>query len=388
MLLTRRSGLAFMTKPLGAILKDLGIAALKIGDQYIAQGAGAALYDLGKVVRSSFAKDEGLDWAFPYQTFYQGELNNLLTIDADGETYLLPQTKVFLPTKLVSGATLGIELIEPDFQTRCNITLVLDLYRAKAARTDAKFFDGENARLINATEQSLTFQGCSYFDYISTNLALDYPLPMGTTLRHQLHGDGRLGPLASSPLANAAGINGLLFSRDGHLILQRRSDRVLIRPHEICPSFSGTVDKEDIVKARLLGSTFNLFDAPREMVEELGIRRSAIINLAFLGITRELIRGGAPELFYAMDVDMAASTILKLHPADREGQVFGIPLGHWGKSIIAERFPATPSLNFRKVLSAVASAVGERGGRISTPLHANLVLWNRINAPLGDAGPH
>jgi hypothetical protein len=257
----------------------------------------------------------------------------------------------------------------------------LEFYRRNADGTIKKrFFNGLNARLVDwdVISSSLVFQGCFYHDYCGTNLSLDVPLPEGNSLREYSAVGGRLKPLRNSELANATGLNGLLFSNDGHLIIQKRADSVLVRPRELCSGFSGTVDKEDLIKVMEKGGFLENLDILREMVEELGVSNKEVIVRRFLGLTRELVRGGTPEMFYSIDVDLPADIIVSRISKDKEGAIIAISFDPYASSLL----PPSDSLGLPQQFWSLIEQVQAKGnGPISVPLLTNLVLWYQSNYP-------
>lgn len=218
------------------ILKRLGIAAFRFADAAKTGGAlstaldGAYnLFQAGKIANSPHNPSDGLNWDFPCAGFYRAERDNFITFEEDGEApFVLPQVPVFMPRPGFDVGASSVELENQHFVAPMRVDPVLELHKKWAKEHEHNLlFDGENARLIGVSEKSLRFQGCSYFDYVSTNLALDYPLDVGGSLRKQVHAQGRLEPLEASMLANSCGVNGLVFSRDGQLIIQHRSRHVL-----------------------------------------------------------------------------------------------------------------------------------------------------------------
>jgi len=184
--------------------------------------------------------------------------------------------------------------------------------------------------------------------------------------------------LEDSVLANVLGINGLLFSNDGYIIVQKRLNSVLIRRGELCSGFSGTIDKQDIANSIFAGSKLGNMDVVREMVEEVGIDYSNVSSRCFLGITRELVRGGKPEMFYSVDVNLPSDMILQGYRKDKEGTIKRVHFGKFGCS--------TPSEYHRRKLPEqfwrLVGTIRERGkGSISLPLLTNLVLWYQHVCP-------
>jgi hypothetical protein len=84
------------------------------------------------------------------------------------------------------------------------------------------------------------------------------------------------------------------------MIFQRRSSKVLTNPNQLCQGFSGAMTEDDIRRSfqrsryqRRLQDV-HVF---RELTEELGIRKHSVAERCFMGLSRELLRGGKPELF-------------------------------------------------------------------------------------------
>lgn len=366
---------------LGRIWPRLGFAAAKVADALATGGVLTILLETGN---SIYPKRErvrpGLDWNLSYGTVYSREIPNLLRIYVYGEQIYLPQVPIFLPDCDFDPEKVSIELLPDDYAAKHRIEEVLTEY--KRTSKGKIFFDGENARLVSVSDDKFIFQGCSYFDYIATNLSLDHPYGMFGSLRKQVHGTGSLEPLHQSLLANSTGVNGLVFSSDGYLVLQRRRWNVLVRPGQICPGFSGTVDKADIVGANVHGGKLAHLDSAREMVEELGVASRHVSHCRFLGVTRELIRGGKPEMFYSVDLSMSKSDIEKCYAKDIEGDPLFIPFGTFGSGLGLEG--KTPPVEISKLLELMAKQVQ---GRFSLPLITNLVLWHRACWRRNDGRP-
>jgi hypothetical protein len=115
------------------------------------------------------------------------------------------------------------------------------------------------------------------------------------TLRQFLHGGTRaLDRFADSKLANHVGVVCMLETADGMLVAPRRSGNVANRPDSISASASGALDPADIGAGSFALSTL-ANAAFRETFEELGVEMT---QLRFLGLLRELLRGGKPEFYF------------------------------------------------------------------------------------------
>jgi hypothetical protein len=351
----------------------LGIGALKIADTQISSGALTVLFETSHSLWKERHRDrvEGLDWELEYHLAYPVEMPNLLKVDDSALAPVLPQVPLFLPEPGFDPKSVQLVLAEADFRAEFVVQEVVDSYEAVALARGKLFFNGENARLLQADAERFVFQGSFYFDYLGTNLALDIEhRPFGSR-RRQISPEGALESLAESVLANATGINGLMFTSDGRMVLQRRGDNVIIRPSQICPGFSGTIDKDDIENALGRGGSLADLRAAREMVEETGVSYSEVKMVKFLGVTRELIRGGAPEMFYALDLNVSHASIMNRHRKDNEGELLFVDLGVYGR---AAGLPKSSGMTLNQVLVHLADAVQ---GKHSLPLITNLVLWHR-----------
>lgn len=174
------------------------------------------------------------------------------------------------------------------------------------------YFNGDNLRLAELKhgvgEVALSLQVVKYNDYVATNLVMDYKNGSRPSLRQKIHGSKQLEPLNQSLLANNLGINFLIFTAEGELIIQLRSGKVAFRSGEYCPSSSGTVSPADIQSAANLSQC----DLIQESTNELGLPPETIENIELLGITRELIRGGEPELFFVAYTTLTFQGVLEV----------------------------------------------------------------------------
>lgn len=369
--------------PSNSLWKELGITVAKWADSTFLFGVGQLSTQVFSTLLKAIKQSKPpLDWAYPWLILYNNQDDLLWVTDQNNKRLVLPQVLLIGPAEIADEATVRVELIRAEnFQAPMPVNAAWEFYRRTSDGGIRKqFFNGENARVVewNALTRTLVFQGSWYFDYLKTNLALDVPIPIVGTLRQYVAEGGKLESLRASRLANAGGINGLIFTNDGHMIVQSRRDNVLIRPREICSGFSGTIDKSDIVHAIASGGTLAEFDAPREMVEELGINADEIVTRGFLGLTRELIRGGTPEMFYALDIALSADEVLGRMPKDREGFVNRVFLGPFAKVHLAEREADQLPHYFWSLIRHVQSS---SKGPLSVPLLTNMVLWYQLACP-------
>jgi len=208
-----------------------------------------------------------------------------------------------------------------------------------------------------------------------TNLCLDAKFEnQKRSLRDTIHQNGELEPLNQSFLANPMGINCILFTADGKLIMPRRASRVIIRPNQLSPSFSGDFEATDV--SRIPGG-LETIHVLREGFEELGVLDEYIPEgrIHFLGLGRELVRGGKPEMFFEAHTTLTKEQLLNLHKDavdswefQRRGWVFW----PFDEAVLANGPVNKGRFELRQQFEAL---LRQEGHRISIPLLTNIVLW-------------
>lgn len=302
-----------------------------------------------------------------------------------GDSYRIPVVTVLNANDGRDEEQMEVELKNEFFKAKIGSRQAFEEYKADAIHRGKSFYDTETARLadvIGGEKIKFIFQPTSYFEYVKTNMAMDFDDVVGGTLRDEVHRDGKLEALSKSKLANHTGISGLVFSNDGHMIFQRRSSKVLTNPNQLCPGFSGAMTEDDIRRSfsgrdtRGVMQDVHVF---RELTEELGIRKHSVTQRCFMGLSRELLRGGKPELFYAVDIDMSAREILECFPKEREGETFFMPL-RYATARLDEDEASYYRQRFEKIIQEMEI---KAGARASLPLLTNLAFWvNQHQPPL------
>jgi len=230
-------------------------------------------------------------------SFYRNEQR--VEISLNNRSYVLPMSVVFEPTELV-GSQLMCHIEKEVFK-------VADKYRSyiepitQILRHDKKSFDGRVTRLSACTNNTIYLQEASYYEGVATNFSMDHkPKDHKNTLREWLHGNhgnnGSFGDFETSPLVNHIGVVCMIETIDGMIITQKRSKKVTNRGGTLSSSASGSINWNDI---RTLQSPFSINklaeSTVREVNEELGV---ATHSMRFLGLLREYLRGGKPELYF------------------------------------------------------------------------------------------
>jgi hypothetical protein len=372
----------------GSVLRTAGQVVI----EYAARGTPifAAISVLKRVVRIAFPwlrADFYLDWSLPrWREFYAREDPvSLVEIELRDQTRPIPEVLVLDNTD--GKYSLRQVVFEPTGKryalsaTACNAT-------AKAFVRYGQYVhfwhltheDRANARLCEVKVTSrrirMKVEEVNYFDYVRTNLCLDARVGQSRSLRQMVHEAARqLQPIGESLLGDQIGVDVLLFTTDGRLIVQRRSRSVATHPGQYCPSVSGTIRSADVTCA---GKTICLADVPimREGIEEVGVSAEdlKIDSMKFLGLTRDLIRGGQPDLFFWAIVNLTSTEILarwKRSPSRSESKhLYFIDMS----SAACDEVESPRQEHWLR--SSVEELYSQLGwSNISLPFGVNLALW-------------
>ena len=313
---------------------------------------------------------------------YQHQDHIIQVVGESDEIFRIPAVAILNALDIPDETKVTVECKSDFFVASAGSKAALEEYKKDAIGRGKSFYDDETARLtdvIGGTNITLLFQPTSYFEYVKTNMAMDFDDGINDSLRDEFHSNKQLESLADSKFANHMGINGLVFSNDGQMIFQRRSSKVLTNPNQLCPGFSGAIKLADIKDRRNCIETLAEMDIYRELVEELGIKERFISLRRFMGISRELQRGGKPEIFFAVDIDMTAQQIVECLPKEKEGDLFCLSLRS-AKSVLNQDEAKTLRTRFKKTIQKMEI---DAGARASLPLLTNLAFWvNQHQAPL------
>lgn len=251
-------------------------------------------------------------------TFYTNERPISATLA--GHVFVLPASLVSAPTNAgeLDSQRLSFTLLSQPFRAESSLDSYVEPVRESAAR-DKRLFDGKVVRLaaLTSSEVGMAFSLCpaSYFDALATNFAMDHrPEGRTETLRELLHGPSKsLGRFADSKLVNHIGVACMLETVDGMVVGQCRSAKVANRPKSLSASASGAVKFTD-VRSPVGAPEFHfrkLANAvSRETFEELGVE---LKQLHFLGLVREFLRGGKPELYFYARSEQSMRQLIAKH---------------------------------------------------------------------------
>jgi len=244
------------------------------------------------------------------------------------------------------------------------------------------FYDSETLRLndikVISNKVCLTVSKSKYQYYLGTNYSLDACLKnWSCSLREELHTGSLLCKLNKSILANHLGINVLVFTSDNFLVLPKRSGKVNIRKNQFSPSISGVVNYSDFEQTDL---PVFLKAISREGKEEIFLQKTQFNenNTYLLGLTRELIRGGKPEVFFVMYINESFANFEKSFKCakDKDENKSEIKKVDFSKSLMLDPKKVEDRKEYYLKHNAdVTNFLKNKKNKISLPLLTNILLW-------------
>ena len=261
--------------------------------------------------------------------------------------------------------------------SRMRREVIFNSYEKMLRSSGKRFFNGSIVRLNRfdfcprKNEIELGLQPVGYYTACKTQRILDAPYnKVGDTIRSLVHAKG-LEDLDKSRLANSLGYSTLLFTANNELIIQRRSREVVAFGKSWGPASSGAYDAGDFSNRDKDAA----FPFRRETDEELGIRDDDIVadSVRFLGITRELYRGGKPEMFFLAKTRLSKERIVERRKnAQDKWESSSLIFWPFSDSVFNAKLSAEGKDEFRRDMTKLLC---ERMDNMSDPLLSALALW-------------
>ena len=165
-------------------------------------------------------------------------------------------------------------------------------------------FSFENNTLTLDTQRSM------YYHMLITNRCMDYEISDGLTIRNIYEYKRYISLLRDSTLSNQIGINGLIITSDGYVLVEKRDHRKITWKNKFAQSISLALKEEDLglKNGTVIGNTPNDAEAIIKNVIEKTVRsnfgllpdeyETFTVNNNFLGLARDLLEGGKPNLYF------------------------------------------------------------------------------------------
>lgn len=185
-----------------------------------------------------------------------------------------------------------------------------------------KHYNGTTLSVKGATiigkHIDFSMQKSCYFNHLLTNHLADTMLDEGITHRQILEPGPSLNDLSESMADNHLGLSCMMQTTDGYFLIPKRSHRVGIFPNLLSPSVTGAAnmsacrDDRSGYSARAWLITEIIEELPF-LQDDRGRVDHRLVDMGsvrVLGMTRELIRCGKPELFMAYDLPVDKQALL------------------------------------------------------------------------------
>lgn len=190
-------------------------------------------------------------------------------------------------------------------QTSNNLTIRLDDINV----------DGQNVTL----NTSRTY----YYHMLLTNRCMDYKLDCDMSVREIYEFNKRVSSLPESKLSNQIGINGMIITKDGYLLVEKRDHTKTTWKNKFAQPISLALKASDLnlpngkmgesveeANKQLLGvikkTMRDNFGLLEEDYESLDLSKN------FLGLARDLLEGGKPNLYFVVTVNYNKDEFVEL----------------------------------------------------------------------------
>lgn len=172
-------------------------------------------------------------------------------------------------------------------------------------RLDNASYDRVHKRLVLNTSRTC------YYHMLLTNRAMDFELGQGVTIRQLFEYRRKLFPLNQTKMANQIGVEGLIFTTDGQMLIEKRSHKkkttwrdkfaqpisLSLKKNDLGLTGDGCIRNDRESAEKCLSRMIQ-----KHLKDSFGLEKdtnydfSASKNL--LGISRDLMEGGKPNLYF------------------------------------------------------------------------------------------
>jgi hypothetical protein len=186
----------------------------------------------------------------------------------------------------------------------------------KTIRLDDVDYD-EKSKVLN-----LSTSRTSYYHMLISNRCMDYEFNNGITLRNMFEYGSTVSPLEKSKLSNQIGINGLIFSSDGWVLIEKRGRNKSTWKNEFGQPLSLSMKENKLginkTSSKIKPGEESAESAIRNIISD-SIERgygltmdkdySFDIKHNFLGVVRDLLEGGKPNLYFSIVANLKAAEL-------------------------------------------------------------------------------
>ncbi|MBR2937668.1 MAG: hypothetical protein IKB80_04140 [Oscillospiraceae bacterium] len=162
----------------------------------------------------------------------------------------------------------------------------------------------------------------TYYHMLITNRCMDYQFANGMSIREVYEYDDHICPIERSKFGNQIGINGLIVTSDGYVLVEKRSRKKITWKNKFAQSISLAMKLDDLEMSR-----WDVLEPTPEKAQEKieGIIKKTVkgnfglvpgddyevfqMEHNFLGLARDLLEGGKPNLYFFIFVNKTAKEL-------------------------------------------------------------------------------
>jgi len=180
-------------------------------------------------------------------------------------------------------------------------------------------YDDKNHQLTLDTGRS------TYYHMLITNRCMDYQFANGMSIREVYEYEDHICPLERSKFGNQIGINGLIVTSDGYVLVEKRSRKKITWKNKFAQSISLAMKLDDLDMTRwdkLEATTQEAQDRFRTIITKTVKSNFGLLENKdyekfrvehnFLGLARDLLEGGKPNLYFFIRCKKTAAELRKL----------------------------------------------------------------------------
>lgn len=177
-------------------------------------------------------------------------------------------------------------------------------------------YDGEDGVLTLDTQRS------TYYHMLMTNRCMDFEVYDGLSIRSVFEYGALISELADSQLSNQIGINGLLLTCDGYALIEKRDHRKTTWKNKFAQSISLALKTAELgIGSGVIPPTPEAAEAKLAAIlyktirSNFGLTKAELVGFRMqdnlLGIARDLLEGGKPNLYFYMTADCTAEELCR-----------------------------------------------------------------------------
>lgn len=176
-------------------------------------------------------------------------------------------------------------------------------------------YDQKKKTLYLNTERS------TYYHMLITNRCMDYQFANGMSIRDTYEYRNTISPLNESGLGNQIGINGLVVTNDHYILIEKRGHKKTTWKNKFAQSISLALKEKDLmlqpdgtIKNDPETAEQNLRKIiEKTLMDNFGLTPvdydTFIIKENLLGLARDLLEGGKPNLYFYVKINLSAKEL-------------------------------------------------------------------------------